>query len=160
MAESSPLQNGTAVGAPALTIRALRQYIRDISFENLGAQKGLTGSGQQRISVQASVEAHRRGIDNQHEVVTKLRVASQLELSGDATFLLEIEYAGLFEVTGLTEDELEPYLHVECPRVTFPFLRQIVAQVTQDGSLEPLILDTIDFASIYRKAQVRDAQAG
>ncbi len=160
MAESSPLRNGTAGGAPALTTRALRQYVRDISFENLGAQKGLTASGQQRVSVQASVEAHRRGTDNQYEVITKLRVASKMESSGDATFLLEIEYAGLFEVTGLTEDQLEPYLHVECPRMTFPFLRRIVAQVTQDGSLQPLILDTIDFASIYRKAQVRDAQAG
>ncbi len=151
MAESSPLQNGAAVGAPALTRRALGQYVRDISFENLVAQKGLTASGQQRVSVQASVESRSRGVDNQHEVITKLRVASKLELSGDTMFLLEIEYAGLFEVTGLTEDQLEPYLHVECPRMTFPFLRQIVAQVTQDGSFQPLILDTIDFASIYRK---------
>jgi preprotein translocase subunit SecB len=66
-------------------------------------------------------------------------------------FLLEIEYAGLFEVTGLTEDQLELYLHVECPRMTFPFLRRIVGQVTQDGGFQPLIVDTIDFASMYRK---------
>jgi preprotein translocase subunit SecB len=157
MAESSPLQNGAAGGAPARTRRALGQYVRDISFENLVAQKGLAASGQQRVSVQASVESHSRGADNQYEVITKLRVASKLESSGEIMFLLEIDYAGLFEVTGLTEDQLKPYLHVECPRMTFPFLRRIVAQVTQDGSLQPLILDTIDFASIHRKEQASRA---
>lgn len=159
MAESSLLQNGTAVGAPSFTGRALRQYVRDISFENFLAQKGLSASGQQRISVQISVEAHRHGTDNQYEVITKLRVAGKSESSGDATFLLDIDYAGLFAITGLKEDQLEPYLHVECPRMTFPFLRRIVAQVTQDGSLQPLTLDTIDFAAIYRNGQVRDARS-
>ncbi len=160
MAELSPQQNVAAGGASALTRRALGQYIRDISFENLVAQKGLAALGQQRVSVQASVQSHSHGDNNQYEVITKVRVASKLESSGDATFLLDIEYAGLFEVTGMDEDQLDTYLHVECPRMTFPFLRRIVVQVTQDGGFQPLMLDTIDFVSIYRKAQVRDSRAG
>jgi preprotein translocase subunit SecB len=160
MAESSPLQNGAAGGAPARTRRALGQYVRDISFENLVAQKGLAAPGQQRVSVQASVESHSRGADNQYEVITKLRVASKLESSGATMFLLDIEYAGLFEVTGIPEDQLEAHLNVDCPRMTFPFLRRIVAQMTQDGSFQPLLLDTIDFASMYRKEQARRAQSG
>lgn len=159
MAEASPLQNGAAGGAPAPTRRTLGQYVRDISFENLFAQNGLAAPGQQRLSVQASVEPSSRGADNHYEVITKLRVASKLELSGDTIFLLEIEYAGLFEVTGLTEDQLEFYLHVECPRMTFPFLRQIVVQLTQEGGFQPLIVDTIDFASIYRKEKARRVQS-
>ena len=151
MAEASPLQNGAAGRAPAPTRRALGQYVRDISFENVFAQKGLAAPGQQRVSVQASVESSSRGADNHYEVITKLRVASKLESSGDTMFLLEIEYAGLFEVTGIPEDQLETHLNVDCPHMTFPFLRRIVAQMTQDGSFQPLILDTIDFSSIYRK---------
>jgi preprotein translocase subunit SecB len=159
MAESSPLPNGAAEGAQGVMPRVISQYVRDISFENLAARKGLAAAEQQRVSVQASVEARGRGAGEQYEVVTKLRVSSKSEPSGDGVFLLEIDYAGLFDVSGLAGDKLDRFLHVECPRMTFPFLRRIVAQVTQDGSFQPLILDTIDFASIYRKEQARRAQS-
>ena len=160
MTEQNSPQNESAHDAASVTQRFFGQYVRDVSFENAVVQKGLLADAQQQISVQASVDSHRRGGDNKFEVIIKLRITSKSSSTGDTMFLLEIEYAGLFEVLGLNDEQLRTHLSVECPRMMFPFLRRIVAELTQDGGFAPLILNTIDFVSIYRKAQVRDSRAG
>ena len=66
-------------------------------------------------------------------------------------FLLEVEYAGLFFVTGVPDEQLHPFLLIECPRMLFPFLRRIVSDVTRDGGFPPLNLETIDFLQLYRQ---------
>jgi preprotein translocase subunit SecB len=161
MTEPSPSPNGSAPdAAPSVTTRIIGQYLRDISFENMVAQKGLSGDTQQKIGMQTDLEFRRRGGENQYEVITKVRVTNTSVSSGETLFLLEIEYGGIFEVSGLPEDRLHRHLLVECPRLTFPFLRRIVAEVTQDGGFPPLVLDAIDFASIYRKELARRERSG
>ena len=99
MTESIAPHNDSAPAAvPNVTQRVLGQYIRDLSFENMIAQKGLAGDAQQQVSVHVDLNFRRRGGDNQYEVITKLPVANKLKSSGDALFLLEVEYAGLFEI--------------------------------------------------------------
>ena len=152
-------ENGAAAAAPQaapqINSRVLAQYIRDMSFENILAQKGVTGDAQPEMQVQVNLDARKRKPANQYEVITKLNITSKTKEKGEPLFVLEIEYAGVFEVTGVPEDQMHPYLLIECPRITFPFLRRIVSDVTRDGGFPPLNLETIDFVALYRNELAR-----
>jgi preprotein translocase subunit SecB len=153
-------ENGaaTAAAAPQITSRVLAQYIRDMSFENILAQKGVKGDAQPEIQVQVNLDARKRTTENQYEVITKLNITSKTKEKGEPLFVLELEYAGVFHVEGVPEDQMHPYLLIECPRITFPFLRRIVSDVTRDGGFPPLNLETIDFLSLYRSELARRAE--
>jgi len=148
-----------AAQAPQVKSRVLAQYIRDMSFENILAQKGVSGEPQPEISVQVNLDARKRKVDHQFEVITKLNVTSKSKDKGEALFVLEIEYAGIFHVEGLPDEQMHPYLLIECPRITFPFLRRIVSDVTRDGGFPPLNLETIDFLALYRAELAKRAEA-
>lgn len=151
--------NGAAPTPPKVTQRILAQYIRDMSFENMLAQKGMTGDLQPEIAVQVNLDGRKRGGDKNYEVITKLSITNKSKTSGDVLFLLEIEYAGLFFIDGVPDEQLHPYLLIECPRITFPFLRRIVSDITRDGGFPPLNLEMIDFVALYRNELARRAQA-
>ena len=157
----NPTANGpaAAAAAPKVTQRVIGQYVRDMSFENVLMQKGLTGDLQPEIAVQVNLDAKKRSVENQYEVITKLGITSKAKATGDVLFIMEVEYAGIFQIEGLTEEQTFPYLMIECPRITFPFLRRIVSDVTRDGGFPPLNLEMIDFFQIYRAELVRRAQA-
>ncbi len=148
-----------APAAPKVTQRILAQYIRDLSFENVLARKGVTGEVQPEIAVQVALDGKKRGGDNQYEVTTKLTATSKTKATGDVLFVLEIEYVGVFQIEGVPENQLHPYLLIECPRMTFPFLRRIVSDVTRDGGFPALNLEMIDFVALYRSELARRAQA-
>jgi preprotein translocase subunit SecB len=139
--------------------RVMAQYIRDMSFENILAQKGVTGDAQPEIQVQVNLDARKRTADKQYEVITKLNITSKTKEKGEPLFVLELEYAGVFHVEGVPEDQMHPYLLIECPRITFPFVRRIVSDVTRDGGFPPLNLETIDFMALYRSELTRRAEA-
>ncbi|XXK31268.1 protein-export chaperone SecB [Rhodobacteraceae bacterium nBUS_24] len=142
------------------TMSVLAQYIRDMSFENILAQKGVGGEVAPDVQVQVNLDAKKRGTEGQYELVIKLRIDSKSKESKDQLFLLEIEYGGIFQVSGVPEDQLHPYLLIECPRMLFPFLRRIVSDITRDGGFPPLNLETIDFLSLYKnEIERRRAQA-
>lgn len=145
--------------APQINSRVLAQYIRDMSFENVLSQKGVTGDAQPEVQVQVNLDARKRKVENQYEVITKLNVTSKTKEKGEPLFVLELEYAGVFEVTGVPEEQMHPYLLIECPRITFPYLRRIVSDVTRDGGFPQLNLETIDFLSLYRSELTRRAEA-
>lgn len=157
---SDTLENGAAPAQPVqVNSRVLAQYIRDMSFENILAQKGVSGDAQPEIQVQVNLDARKRTADNQYEIITKLNITSKTKEKGEPLFVLEIEYAGVFLVEGVPEAQMHPYLLIECPRITFPFLRRIVSDVTRDGGFPPLNLETIDFLSLYRSELARRAEA-
>ena len=153
-------ENGAAapVATPQITSRVLAQYIRDMSFENILAQKGVTGDAQPEIQVQVNLDARKRTTENQYEIITKLNITSKTKEKGEPLFVLEIEYAGVFHVEGVPDEQMHPYLLIECPRITFPFLRRIVSDVTRDGGFPPLNLETIDFLALYRSELARRAE--
>ena len=138
-------------------MNVLAQFIRDLSFENILAQKGISGEVNPDIQVQVNLDARKRQIENQYEVIVKLKVTSKNKETDDKLFLLELEYGGIFVITGVPEDQLHPFLLIECPRMLFPFLRRIVSDVTRDGGFPPLNLDTIDFLQLYRNELARRA---
>jgi preprotein translocase subunit SecB len=128
-----------------------------MSFENVMAQKGIQGELQPEIAVQVNLDARKRSAENQYEIITKLNITSKAKGTGEAIFVLEIEYAGVFHIEGVPEEQMHPYLLIECPRITFPFLRRIVSDVTRDGGFPPLNLDSIDFLALYQNEIARRA---
>ncbi len=140
-------------------MQVLGQYIRDMSFENILAQKGVEGEVQPDINVEVALDAKKRPIDNQYEITTKYTVGSKNKSGGEQLFLLELEYAGIFHVENVPDDQIHPFLMIECPRMLFPFVRRIVSDVTRDGGFPPLNLDTVDFLALYRAEIERRAAA-
>ena len=133
-----------------LKTQVLAQYIRDMSFENILAQKGITGEVQPNVSVQVNIDAKKRPVEHQYEVIIKSNISSKTKDKDEPMFLLELEYAGIFHIENIPEDQLHPYLMIECPRMIFPFLRRIVSDVTRDGGFPSLNLEMVDFLALYR----------
>ena len=150
MAETDAPATGAAEGqaqvAPKVSIKA--QYVRDLSFENVAVQSGDGRlDAKPDIQVGVNLDAKKRG-DALYEVILKINATAK---SGDATmFIAELEYAGIFEIAGAPENQLHPFLMVECPRVLFPFARRIISDATRDGGYPPLMLDMVDFVGLYR----------
>lgn len=153
MAEND-INGGAQPATQALNpqVSLLAQYMRDLSFENVAAQKGGATDGRPDIKVGVNLDAQPKG-ENRFEVTMKLNAKAT---NGDDTiFAVELDYAGVFQVTGVPDTHIRPFLLIECPRILFPFARRIMADVTRDGGFPPLMLDLIDFASIYKQELAR-----
>ena len=141
---------------PALGVRA--QYIKDLSFENPHAPASLMQAEQPRIDVNVNVEAKPAG-DLGYEVTLNIRADARS--NERAAFVLELEYAGLFDLTRIPEPQRHAVCLIEAPRMLFPFARQIAAEATRGGGFPPMYLDPIDFGALYRNhltQQQSDAQ--
>ncbi|WP_347828837.1 protein-export chaperone SecB [uncultured Planktomarina sp.] len=143
-------KNEENVAPKPLKMKILAQYIRDMSFENILAQKGISGDVQPDIAVQVNIDAKKRPIENQYEVIIKTKIVSKTKEKSEPIFLLELDYGGIFHIENIQDDQLHPYLMIECPRMIFPFLRRVVSDVTRDGGFPALNLDSIDFVQLYR----------
>ncbi|MEL6583513.1 MAG: protein-export chaperone SecB [Pseudomonadota bacterium] len=146
---------GAAAGAapaqrPQMQIRS--QYVRDLSFENIASQKQKAPTQNPDVKVGVKLDARKLNDDN-YEVVMKLEVKAT---SGeDPLFLMELDYAGIFHVQNVPDDQMHPFLMIECPRMLFPFVRRIVSDVTRDGGFPPVNVDSIDFLQLYRQELLR-----
>lgn len=153
MSDTPNTPNGAPSGAtdpidpnnpPSLSV--LAQYLKDLSFENPRAPQSFHGDGAPKIDVNVDVQARNLNTD-QYEV--ELSLAARAKRDDDAVFVVEATYAGAFEIKNLPREQLEMVMLVECPRLLFPFMRQIVAEATRNGNFPPLMLEPIDFMGIY-----------
>lgn len=145
---------------PQVKMQILGQFIRDLSFENIVAQKGINGEVKPDVQVQVNLDAKKRTGDNQYEVITKFTVNSKNKETQETLFMMELDYGGVFLIEGVPQEQLHPFLMIECPRMLFPFVRRIVSDVTRDGGFPPLNLENVDFMGIYRQELARRAQQG
>ena len=128
------------------------QYIRDLSFENVAAQKHVNTDVKPELSIQVNVEANKRA-ENRYEVILRLNASAR---DGDITvFVLEIDYAGQFVISNFPDAHLHSLLLLECPRLLFPFVRRIARDLTADGGFPPLNIDNVDFVSLYKSELAR-----
>ena len=149
-------EEATAVAPTPPVMRVLGQFIRDMSFENIMAQKGAPTDAQPDVQVQVNLDAKKRGGDeNQFEASIKLNITSKAKEADATLFVMEIDYVGIFHIENVPDDQIHPFLLIECPRMIFPFLRRIVSDVTRDGGFPPLNLENIDFISLYRNEIAR-----
>ena len=141
--------DGQGAGEAAIQILLNAQYLKDLSFESPGVPQSLMAS-QQASNVSLGIDVAVQQLDGERfEVVLNFRGQAQTE---EATvFLIELAYAGLFTLSGIPHDQLQPILFIEAPRLLFPFARAIVADVTRDGGFPPLLVNPVDFVDMYRR---------
>lgn len=154
-ASNNGANESTAQG-PQPSLRIMAQYIKDLSFENPNAPQILGEGKAPEIGVAINVNARPLG-GNDVEVELKLEGKGSY---GDRTaFIVELAYAGVFRIENMPPDVMQPLMLIECPRLLFPFARQILGDATRNGGFPPLMLEPIDFAQIYQR-RLQAAAAG
>jgi len=136
-----------------VVIQVIAQYVKDLSFENPQAPGGLLG-GNVAPSIEASVDVAARRLGDV-EFESELKVTARARRGEVTVFLVELVYGALFRIERAPQELLEPILLIECPRLLFPFARRVVADVTRDGGFAPLLIDPIDFASLYQRQRAQ-----
>ena len=137
------------------SVGVVAQYVKDLSFENPTAPESLKPrSKPPEINVSVGVQPRSAGADA-YEV--ELRIEARGVDGAEVLFAIELVYAGLFRIQNLPQESMDPFLLIECPRLLFPFARQIISDASRNGGFPPLLLDPIDFVALY---QQRMSQAG
>jgi len=137
----------------------LAQYIKDFSFENPNAPRSLTPTQTQpAINIQINVAAQQLA-ETDYEITLKLE--GKADTAGTVLFAFDLTFAGVFRLQNVPQQTLQPLLMIECPRLLFPFAREIVATAVRNGGFPPLLLDPVDFVALYqqRMAQMQPPQA-
>lgn len=127
----------------------LAQYVKDLSFEHPRAPMSLQAR-EARPAINVRVDVASREFDTERYEVT-LSIHVEATTSGETDFVVELAYAGLFAVSNVPSNALSAILMIEAPRLLFPFARRIVADATRDGGLPPLMIDPIDFVTLFRR---------
>jgi preprotein translocase subunit SecB len=135
-------------GRGSLSVNA--QFIKDLSFESPNVLRIMSQPGTQppEVSFNLGVQANSVGPDTFDVTLT---VRAEAKRDNLVAFIVELAYAGIFTITGIPQDQLEPILFIEAPRLLFPFARAIIADLTRDGGYTPLMLNPIDFVDLYRR---------
>lgn len=156
MAESKPIPpTGASTGNGASpTLNVLAQYVKDLSFENPGAPATLRGQEKApNININVNVAANPLS-DKEFDV--NLTLTAKAGGEKDVLFNVELVYGGVFRIEGFPQEHMLPLLFIECPRLLFPFARQIIAEATRNGGFPPLMLDPIDFAQMFQRKIAED----
>lgn len=136
-------------------IKVTAQYIKDLSFENPHAPKSFGGGKDPATAVSVDINASRLK-EELYEV--ELKISAKIDAGEEPLFLVDVTYAGLFEIYGVDQEEIEGVLLVYGPSLLFPFVRRIIADVVKDGGFPPLMLDPIDFAKLYMERRAAEGE--
>lgn len=150
---------GNGMGADELPqLNVLAQYIKDFSFENPLAPRTLAPQQQgPNINIQVNVNA-KQMTESEFEVNLVMEGSA---VSADTTlFKFELDYAGVFRLRNIPANELQAVVMIECPRLLFPFARQIIADAIRNGGFPPLLIDPIDFVALFRQRIAEAQQSG
>lgn len=140
--------NGAPGDNAAPAINVLAQYAKDLSFENPNAPRSLAPRNQApQIDIRVDVNARKVG-DADFEV--ELAIEGEAKDGETVLFRVDLRYGGVFRVINIPEEQLHPVVMIECPRLLFPFARQIVAEAVRNGGFPPLMLDPVDFGALYQ----------
>ena len=159
----STAEDGNEQGPPQgdagqQSIGVISQYVKDLSFESPGAPQTLRNrTTTPAINIGVNVQS-RMMQDGELEVELRMEATAR---DGEAVlFATELVFAGLFRLNNIPQENITPIAMIECPRLLFPFARQIIADASRNGGFPPLLIDPIDFVQLYRQrlAQMSAAQ--
>ena len=148
-------QNQDPASLPSLNI--IGQYVRDLSFENPEAPASIMGAATSpafNVGINVAVKKQTEEV-----YAVELTLTAKAEREDKVLFNVELIYGGLFKILNFPENQMAPALMIECPRLIFPFARQVLANVTQAGGFPPLLMEPVDFTGIYRQNLARMAEA-
>ena len=147
---------GPNQGQPSLN--AMVQFTKDFSFENPNAPRSLEPQDKPpNISIQVNVNAKQLA-ETDFEV--NIMLEGSAGQGADTLFKFELDYAGIFRLQNIPTDNMHPVVMIECPRLLFPFARQIIAEAVRGGGFPPLYIDPIDFAALYQNRMAEVAKSG
>lgn len=145
---ANPTNGGPGPEKPP-QLNVLAQYIKDFSFENPNAPRSLSpGQQQPTINIQINVNA-KPVSDTDYEI--ELKLEGKADTSGTVLFSFDLMYAGIFRIQNVPQENIQPVIMIECPRLLFPFAREIIATVVRNGGFPPLLIDPVDFVGLYRQ---------
>ena len=147
-----PVEATASNSAPQLMV--LAQYTKDLSFENPNAPGSLQQTTQPQINISVNVVTSPLS-DTDIEVT--LRLEGKAETAGSVMFNIELQYAGVFRIQNVAQEQIQPLVLIECPRLLFPFAREIIATSVRNGGFPPLMLDPIDFVALYQQRLAQQA---
>lgn len=138
-------------------VNVLAQYTKDFSFENPHAPRSLQPSDQPSINLQINVNQKQLS-DTDFEV--ELTIEGKAEAKNEVIFQFELAYAGIFRLQNVPAEAVQPIMYIECPRLLFPFAREIVSAAVRNGGFPPLMIDPIDFVGLYRQRLAQGQTSG
>jgi preprotein translocase subunit SecB len=150
------MQNDTQPPADSPHLRVLAQYVKELSFQNVLAAAATGYDVQPAIDM--GVEVKSRPVGQGEATEVDLCINVQAKRGDQPMFAVNLVYAGMFQFMNVRTDEVEPLIWIECPRLLFPFSRQILADITREGGYPPLLINPIDFTPLYWQ-ELRDRQA-
>jgi preprotein translocase subunit SecB len=141
--------NGGPVEDSQPQLNVVAQYIKDFSFENPNAPRSLApGQGAPQISIQINVNAAPL---TETDIEVVLTLQGKAETAGSLMFSFELAFGGVFRIRNVPQESLNAVVLIECPRLLFPFAREIIATAVRNGGFPPLLLDPVDFVALYRQ---------
>lgn len=148
-ATETPLEAAIPQAGAQPSMRILGQYLKDLSFENPNAPQSLSPQ-QTQPDINIAVNVNARNL-TPTDFEVELHLDAKATNQGKVVFAAELLYAGAFRLENFPPNLLHPAVLIECPRMLFPFARQVLADATRNGGFPPLMLDPIDFAGMYQK---------
>lgn len=150
-------QNPAGAGSqPNLSV--LTQYVKDFSFENPGAPQSLRPR-QTPPNINISIGVQSQPVAN-NEIEVELRIDARAVEGQAVLFAIELVYAGIFRLTNIPGEQVRAVALIECPRLLFPFARQVVAEASRNGGFPPLLIDPVDFVQMFRQQVAQEAGQG
>jgi len=156
---SNPTNGGPAAGPPPNAtpqMSCLAQYTKDLSFENPNAPRSLQQNQQPQINISVNVKANPLAAT---DFEVELKLEGKAESAGTLMFSFDLVFAGVFRFQNVPQENLHPLMLIECPRILFPFAREIIASAVIGGGYPPLLLDPIDFVALYQQRLAQQAPA-
>lgn len=140
---------------PHISVNA--QYIKDLSFENPNAPGILAVDQEEAPKINLHLDLHVSSMPEEDYYEVEIAIEAEAKLKDQRMFLVDLKYAGIFHIINMQDDQRELVLAVHCPALIFPFARKIIADVTQNGGFQPLMMDPIDFGALYMKKIQEDS---
>lgn len=148
-------QNNGAPPADSPHLRVLAQYLKELSFHN--ALGGMTAGYETQPTIDMGVEVKSRPVGQGEATEVDLCINVQAKRGDQPMFAANLVYSGVFQFVSVLPEDVEPLIWIECPRLLFPFSRQILAETTREGGYPPLLINPIDFTPLYWQ-ELRDRE--
>jgi preprotein translocase subunit SecB len=159
-APAAPPQPPVPPGTPPAQaqFRILAQYTKDFSFENPNAPQSMSPQ-QKQPTINVQINVNPRQLSNT-DFEVELKMEGKAEIDTTTLFAFDLTYAGVFHLQGIPPENVGPLIMIECPRLLFPFARELIASAVVSGGFPPLLLDPIDFVALYQQkaAQAKQEQ--
>jgi len=140
---------------PTQNFALQRIYIKDVSFETPLGPDAFRKQWQPKVNLELNTRNAKLD-DHNFEVVLTVGVTAKIE--DNTAFLVEVQQAGIFQITGFEGQQLTQILGTTCPNVLFPYARETVDSMIVKGSFPPIMLAPVNFDALFREAMRQAAE--